>query len=272
MRLSKYLICAVLAVTGTATGAVSPSSALMADLVTADVVLLGETHDNPDHHAVQAEIIARMQPKALVWEMLTDEEAGRVNAMLIRDPDKLERILQWAESGWPDFSMYLPIFEAVPEARLFGGEVPRQAALAALEAGPAVAFGADAARYGLTVALAPDEQAEREMLQLQAHCGALGQDRLAGMVAIQRLRDAVLARAALRALDETGGPVAVITGNGHARRDWGIPVYLERAQPGVRVFALGQSEQGQIVGAFDTVLDSPPVPREDPCAAFQRAD
>ena len=71
------------------------------------------------------------------------------------------------------------------------------------------------------------------------------------------------------ALEETGGPVAVITGNGHARQDWGVPVYLRRVQPGVSLFALGQSEGGQIAGTFDQVLDSPPIERPDPCNAFR---
>ena len=88
-------------------------------------------------------------------------------------------------------------------------------------------------------------------------------------MAIQRLRDAVLARAVLRATDETGGPVAVITGNGHARKDRGIPTFLSRMRPGLSVFVLGQSEDGTITGEYDAVIDSPGVEREDPCLAFK---
>jgi hypothetical protein len=36
------------------------------------------------------------------------------------------------------------------------------------------------------------------------------------------------------------------------------------------VFALGQSEAGQIDGPFDLVIDAAPVPRDDPCAAFAK--
>lgn len=268
MRLTYLLICASVALWAAPIRAASLQPDLMPRAAAAEVVILGEMHDNPAHHEIQARIVAELMPKAVVWEMLTAKEAGLVNATLIRDPEKLEQVLQWADSRWPDFSMYLPIFQAAPDARLYGGEVPRQAARAAMQAGPAVAFGADAARYGLNIGLPPEQQAARELLQMQAHCGAMPQDRLAAMVGIQRLRDAVLAREALRALKETGGPVAVITGNGHARRDWGIPVYVERVRPGTKIFVLGQSEQGQIEGQFDVVLDSPPVPREDPCAAF----
>jgi uncharacterized iron-regulated protein len=93
---------------------------------------------------------------------------------------------------------------------------------------------------------------------------------LPDMVDVQRLRDAVLARSALLALGETGGPVVVITGNGHARRDWGVPSYLARMAPDVTVFVLGQSEGGRVPeGGFDLVVDADPVDRDDPCAGFE---
>ncbi|MFD3190461.1 ChaN family lipoprotein [Sedimentitalea sp. HM32M-2] len=262
------LVCAGCALVAAPLRATDLSPDLLARMAAADVVILGEVHDNPDHHRIQGDILTSLQPRAVVWEMLTSVEARRIKAKLVHDPEKLEQVLEWAKSGWPAFSMYHQIFAAAPDARIYGGEVPREAAFTVIEAGPAVAFGADAARYGLTVPLPEAEQADREALQLAAHCDAIPADRLAAMVGIQRLRDAVMAREVIAAMADTGGPVAVITGNGHARRDGGIPVYLDRVQPGLRVFVLGQSEAGGISGVFDAVLDSPAVPRDDPCAAF----
>ena len=115
-----------------------------------------------------------------------------------------------------------------------------------------------------------EQLAERLNLQMDAHCGALPLDMLPAMVDLQRLRDAVLARTALTALEQTGGPVAVITGNGHARRDWGVPSYLMRVAPRVAVAVLGQGEDGQAPdGGFDVILDAPSVAREDPCLALR---
>ena len=86
--------------------------------------------------------------------------------------------------------------------------------------------------FGLDAALDPEEQATREAGQMAAHCDALPDHVLPGMVEAQRLRDAALSRAIVAAILETdGGPVAVITGNGHARTDWGIPPMLTRALP-----------------------------------------
>lgn len=259
---------AILACLAAPSWAASLSDELFDRMAGADVLLLGEVHDNPKHHEVQHDVLARLQPKAVVWEMLTGVEASRINSNLIHQPERMEQVLEWAESGWPAFAMYHQVFLAAPDARIYGGEVPREAALAVIQGGEAVAFGADAARFGLNVKLPEDELAAREELQFAAHCEAIPRDRLAAMVGIQRLRDAVLAREVIAALDETGGPVAVITGNGHARKDWGIQVYLDRVRPGLTVFALGQSENGQVDGVFDAILDSPPVERDDPCKVF----
>ncbi len=234
----------------------------------ADVVILGEIHDNPRHHLVQTEALGAIAPSAVVWEMITEEGAQRLAQTAASDPEELSRILRWAESGWPPLSMYYPVFQA-SDAPVYGAMVPRTAARAAMEKGAATALGADAARYGLTVPLSPEDQAAREADQLAAHCDALPVEMLPQMVSIQRLRDAVLTRAILRAEEETGGPIAVITGNGHARTDRGIPTFLSRLKPGLKVFVLGQSEGGVIDGTFDAVIDSPEIEREDPCKAFE---
>ncbi|MDX1781621.1 MAG: ChaN family lipoprotein, partial [Thalassovita sp.] len=141
---------------------------------------------------------------------------------------------------------------------------------AAFDAGIVESFGDDAAEYGLDRPLPEDQQQARIELQKAAHCDALPENLLPKMVELQRLRDAVLARTTLRALAETGGPVVVITGNGHARTDWGVPHALKRRQPGLNLLSIGQSEDGMgPEGSFDTIVDAPAVDRPDPCAAFR---
>ncbi|MCQ0091186.1 hypothetical protein FGD77_05615 [Roseovarius sp. M141] len=234
-----------------------------------DVIVLGEVHDNPAHHRVQAQRVAALRPKALVFEMLTPDHAARVSPDLIGDADALADLLDWANSGWPDFSYYYPIFAAAPDAVMYGAGVSRDAARGVMETGLATAFGAGAAEYGLDAPLPDDQQTAREALQARAHCGALPPEMLPSMVDVQRLRDASLARAARQAFDQTGGPVAVITGNGHARMDWGMPALLALAAPDLVVRALGQGEDGiPPGGSFDEVTDAPAPERGDPCAVF----
>lgn len=235
-----------------------------------EVVILGEVHDNPAHHAFQERALAILSPSAIVFEMLTPEEAALVTPDLARQPEALGEALSWAESGWPDFSMYYPLLAKARDIPLYGAEVPRAEVQRAFAEGAARTFGDAAGRFGLTEPLPEAEQALREAEQLSAHCDALPEDILPQFVEAQRVRDAALARSILEALEAHGGPVAVITGNGHARRDWGVPAVLAVAAPDVGVFSVGQFEappEGAV--PFDAWAVAEPVERPDPCEGFR---
>lgn len=248
-------------------GEIAPSD--LDALPPADVVLLGELHDNPAHHRNQARAVAALSPGAIVFEMLTPAQAERITPANREDLRALAEALDWASSGWPDFAMYHPIIAAAPQARILGGGLPREEVRRAFDAGAAAVFGPDAARYGLDTPLLAAEQAAREAEQASAHCDALPAAMLPGMVEAQRLRDAALARAVLEAIEGGHAPVAVITGNGHARRDRGIPVYLSRAAPDLPVLGIGQFEAApREEPPFDLWLVTAPAARDDPCATF----
>ena len=204
--------------------------------------------------------------------MLTPAQARRVTPETRFDEFRLRRVLDWDGGGWPDFAMYYPIMAVAPEARIYGAQVPRDEARKAAMSGVASAFGDESGLYGLDGPLPPEQQMKREALQMAAHCDAISGDMLPKMVDVQRLRDAALARVVIRAIDDTGGPVLVITGNGHARQDWGIPAFLEGVRPELRVFSLGQTEteySAKFEARYDHVLVARPVERKDPCAAFR---
>ncbi|MCL4187484.1 MAG: ChaN family lipoprotein [Rhodobacteraceae bacterium] len=244
-------------------------AAALARLPAADVVILGEVHDNPLHHAHQAAAVAAIAPAALVFEMLTPEQALRVTPALVADPAALGRVLEWEVSGWPDFALYAPIFAAAPAARIHGGALPRATVRRAFGE-PLPALFPEAALYGIDRPLPEAEQAEAEAEQQAAHCGALPEERLAGFVAAQRLRDAAIARAAVGAHAAGGGPVVVIAGSGHARTDRGVPALIGRAAPGLSVLSVGQLEQpAPPEPRFDLWIVTAPHPRPDPCAAFR---
>lgn len=237
----------------------------------ADVVFLGEVHDNPAHHAVQAAWVRALAPEALVFEMLTPEAAARATSDARSDPQRLEAALGWEASGWPDFDMYFPIFAASPDATINGAAIPRDAARTVMEGDLSSMFSPERIRqFGLAQPLPANEQAQREALQAAAHCDALPAALLPAMVNVQRARDAALAQAVLQAAESGLTPVVVITGNGHVRQDWGAPSVLKAAAPDLIVFALGQSEAGAAPqGGFDQVVVAPAVDRPDPCAVFR---
>ena len=235
------------------------------DSVTADVVILGEYHDNPTHHAHQAAAISALAARAVVYEMLTPDEAATL-ASIARTPDAMRD----ATTGfdWSNIADYTEVLAASPV--IIGAALPRSRMRDAFANGAASVFGDDAAAFGLTTALSDDEQAIREQMQFDAHCAAMPLAMMGGMVAAQRLRDAHFARTVLDALAAHGAPVVLITGNGHARTDWGVPVYLAQVRPELNMFSLGQGEGGAPPpGSFDHIDTSAAIPdRTDPCAAF----
>ena len=71
----------------------------------AGIVVLGEIHDNPQHHANQAAITAALQPAALVFEMIPQTLEAEVNDLRAEGAGagEIAAALGWEESGWPDF-------------------------------------------------------------------------------------------------------------------------------------------------------------------------
>jgi uncharacterized iron-regulated protein len=264
-----------------AKGAVVPRDELLARAKLADFVLLGEKHDNPDHHQLQAHLIQALarddRRPAVAFEMLSDDDRPKLELWQQTDPKSVSAfgdILDWKHSGWPDFALYRPIFEValarelpIEPANLSKGQ------LVALHGGLAALPEARRRALGLDAPLSP---AARESLAdeiREGHCGMANDALVATMVDVQRARDAMLADALLRA----GPPAVLIAGAGHVRRDRGVPLYLARRAPERRVLAIAFVEVGRdggpdlhdLVSAFDYVWWTPRVDDEDPCTRFK---
>lgn len=275
MRLVRIaaLLCALL-VPGVADSSEVPD--VVSEARDAQVVILGEVHDNPVHHDNQAAIVAALKPAALVFEMIPQAAEDEVNELRAAgaDADQIAAALHWSEGGWPDFAFYAEILAAAPSARVFGAEQSQADVKRSMVEGAAAVFGPDASTYGLDKKLPVPDQLRREAAQAEAHCGKLPSEMLPGMVEAQRLRDAELADAALWARTMTGdGQVVVIAGSGHASQREGVPALLHTAAPDVTVFSLGQFEAPPDDPAdFDAILLAPPVARGDPCAGLNAAE
>ena len=257
---------------------------LVERLAEADVVILGEYHDNPQAHIWQAKLVEELDAArgvgGLAFEMFGVDREAAANAHRAEGKPvlELEGVLGW--ENWPDFEMYAPIFSAAPDAHLTGGAVPR-GDLMRLAMSPEQSPLAE--RFKLAEPLADEEQAKREAGQAAAHCFALPDDILPGMVTAQRLRDASFADALLRAHDEAGDKLAVlITGNGHARTDWGVPRDVATASPELETLSYGIVEvsEQQLQKTYAEVFDEAPpydfvvvleaFDRGDPCDAFKQ--
>ncbi|WP_428546684.1 ChaN family lipoprotein [Profundibacter sp.] len=255
----KHFIFAIAALVAVCADAGEISVDGLDSLPPADVYVLGEVHDNPLHHLGQARAIRAVKPKAVVFEMLSPEQAARITPDLLQD----QAALEWEQSGWPDFAIYWPVFAALGQARVYGAARPRSEARRAFKEGAAAVFGAG---YGLDQPLPKAQLEQRKQEQFADHCEAMPLELMGGMVEAQRFRDAAFADTVMQAYRDTGGPVVLITGNGHARKDWGVPSMLE----GVKVLVVGFVEEpAEAEEPFDYWVVTKPAEREDPCLAFK---
>lgn len=246
---------------------------------TARFVLLGEIHDNADHHRLQARLLTRLAaegpPPAVVFEMLASDRQEAVDAFRAsggRDPDLLAERVDWTGSGWPDFDLYRPVFAAALDAGL-----PLLAAGLPRGEPPGGGDPAWRERFGLDAPLPATQQAARIEEMYAGHCELVPRERLGPMVEIQRARDAQMADALLRGARLQGRAV-LVAGAGHVERR-GVPAALARAGvPEGEIFSVGFLEvdpkrrriEEVDGGDFDVVMLTPGAEREDPCEGLRR--
>ncbi len=272
-----------------AAGELIDSARLVDRLRPGRFVLLGEKHDNPDHHRLQAwllgALIAAGQRPAVGFEMFTVDDLPALTRQLAAHPTDaagLAEAVNWQRSGWPAWAMYQPIAEAALQANLpiIATNLAPTTARSLGQSGAAALDTALAIRHGLDRALAPDIQGVMVEEIREAHCGYASDTQVNAMLLVQRARDAQMAEN-LAAAGQQDGAV-LIAGAGHVRRDYGIPTYLARITPQASVMSVAFLEVsrdkldptaytarfGRPALPFDYVWFTPRVDDDDPCAAF----
>jgi len=262
--------------------------ALARRLTGARYVLLGEKHDNPDHHQIQAALVRALlasgRRPAIAFEQLTADQApalARHLASAPRDAAGLAEAVNWKRSGWPDFALYQPIVEAALNAGVpvVAGNLGTATIRSVARGEPGAVPPELSTRYGLDRPLAPAAQARLTAEIRDAHCGHLPAARVDSMVLAQRARDATLADSLVSRADVDGG--VLIAGVGHVRADHGVPLYLVARTPSVSIVVVAPLEArdgltkpedyaAQFDGAlpFDFVWFTPRMDYKDPCAGF----
>lgn len=253
-----------------ADGGAGTRSALDADLAAAPFVLLGETHDNPHHHAAQAALLRSMvdagRKPAVVWEMAPRDRQAAIDAWAAgpnaADPQGFAEAVGWAESGWPDFALYRPIVDTAIDGGLamVAGNLATGSIRSIARGGLAALGDRTVDAWRLSDPLPAEATAAHLDAVFDGHCRLVPRERLGVMVDVQVARDASLAAAMLGHPD---GAV-LIAGRGHVRADIGVPLHLRRLAPGVGAVAVGLSE-GPTDGAFDWVRAFRAAERDNPC-------
>jgi len=247
----------------------------------AEVIYLGEQHDNPHHHLHQRQILEAMLAAgarpALAFEMLDMGQQGTVDRAVSERlaPQTLADRLHWKARGWPDFEMYWPLFDL---AERYGLDV------VAADLDPAVArriareglASTGATRSDLASLLLPDAWREAAIARTirDAHCNLLPESQLPSMLEAWHARNVTMARRITQAL-ERHRQVVVIVGGGH-QGPGGLPAQLEALRPGTRQLVVEMAEgtaagdSDSISARADIVWLTPAVERPDPCAPLRR--
>lgn len=271
-------------------GTFTDEATLAAALGAADVVLLGELHDNVDHHLLQARLVravlASGRRPALAFEMLTVDQQAAVDAALARsprDPDAVSKAVAWNESGWPRFDLYRPIVQEGLEAGvpLIAANLPRTVVR------QVVSKGVDTLEPPLRARLAKTERLPEPVVESlraemrESHCGELPEKLIDPLVLAQRARDAEMA-ARIEGAGERGA--ILIAGRGHVRTDLGVPAYLgtDGARPKIVAVAFfevdpdereprgyGEPYRANEPLPFDYAVFTPGQEREDPCEGLR---
>jgi uncharacterized iron-regulated protein len=234
-------------------------------LMGAEVLLLGEQHDAPDHQRIERELvsalIARGKLSALALEMAPQ---GGSTTGLSRDAseDVVRSALQWVEKDWP-WATYGPVAMIAVRAGVLvlGANLPsaqrgtmrEQRELDMLLPGPAL-------------------KAQQQNIRI-GHCDALPESQITPMTRIQIARDRSMVQTLMQAREKTraGELVLLLAGAQHVDRSQGVPLHLPAD---VRTMAIGMVPAEELASErikrkFDVLWPATPAPETDHCAQFK---
>ena len=240
------------------------------------IALLGEVHDNAEHHRERTAVLRRAllagwRPAVVMEQFDTDRQADIERSRREQPLDTKHLIASaGAPRGWA-WDHYAPPIELILQfdLPLFAGNLPRTLAARLSREEVAAVLGAEHRRE-LGLSKAPDAQWQAALTREidLGHCGALPRSALAGMARAQWVRDAVMAQL-LRAHAARGA--VLLAGTGHVRRDIGVPRWLADldAQAVLAVGFIEADADASAPNPFDAVVSAVPAPRDDPCEAFK---
>lgn len=240
---------------------------LVRRLAGATRVLVGEQHDNPDHHALELWLLQALgdqRPQgSLLLEMLTPDQQARVDTAQ-RDvrrgqaPADLPAALGW-QKGW-DWALYGPVVR-----------------YALLQPYPLLSANLAPAEVGAIYHQRPElsgthstADSVRQTLLAQvreSHCGMLPEDALPAMLAVQQQRDRRMARRVL----EAPAPALLFAGSYHVRKDLGVPLHMADLGSDERPIVLLLAQVGSDIppGSADYVWFTAALPDQDYCAQMR---
>lgn len=234
-------------------------------LVAPERLIIGEQHDNPDHHAVQLWLLQSLGERrpqgSLLLEMLTPDQQPNVDAQRqsASPATDLPAALAW-QDGW-DWNLYGPIvrFALAQPFPLLAANLDNGEIRAVYRKPPGLSgerSNADSVKATLLVQIS------------DSHCGLLPKSQMPAMLAVQQQRDRRMAQRLLAAPT----PAMLLAGAWHARKDVGVPVHLLDLGAAQAPTVLMLAEQGSEMTAAmaDYVWYTPATPKQDYCKQMRK--
>ena len=258
-------MCATAGCVGTTPGALGTDTPLsistrLHSVGAADMLLLGEQHDAPQHQQIHQEVVKNLLHthtlSALVLEMAdSGQDTRALNAQAT--PEQVRQALAWRESAWP-WSQYGPTIMTAVEHNIpvLGGNLPRQRNVQVMQE-------PEWDNLVSSDVLRAHQQAVRE-----GHCNLLPSGQIGPMTRIQLARDQQLAHTLLAAA-VPGKTVLLLAGSQHAHKNLGVPLHLPPHWQVKSIRMAANGAQPDDATAFDAVWPTAPSPERDHCAGLR---
>ncbi|UAW97949.1 ChaN family lipoprotein [Halopseudomonas nanhaiensis] len=244
----------------TAAGEWIDAHALADRLAGEPYVLIGEKHDNPDHHALQLWLLEQLHAQrpqgSLLLEMLVPAQQEGLDAarqLPELSSQALQTRLNW-NAGWP-WALYGDLVQ-------WGLREPKQLIPANLDRDEISRL------YRGAVPPMPEYDAEQrgylEQTIIDAHCGKLPASQIPAMLAIQYARDRRMAET----LSGAATPALLIAGSFHARKDVGLPLHWPKEPRPVVVMLVEAGAELPSAEQADYLWLTPAMPATDYCESW----
>ncbi|WJN60504.1 ChaN family lipoprotein [Pseudomonas sp. SO81] len=246
---------------------ISPQK-LVARLAKVPRVLVGEQHDNPDHHALQLwlsrELAAQRPQGSVLMEMLNPSQQARVEQTQAdtragQAPADTFAALAWLPN-W-DWGLYgaLVQYQLRQPYPLLSANLDRAEIMQIYQARPALQGSA-------STAPAVQEKLQEDIRE--SHCGLLPDSQIPAMLAVQQQRDRRMAER----LAAAPQPAMLFAGVFHVRKDLGVPLHLADlgAGEGNAVLILAEVGKEPAAGSADYVWYTAANVPEDHCAKLRK--
>lgn len=237
-------------------------------------VLVGESHDSPDHHKFQADVIAALVRRGrqvmVGFEMFTRPNQPNLAPYTLgrwSEAEFIERANWKTEWGFP-FALYKPIFDVVREHRLpmVALNVPRDWVRAVGRGGASALTREQASWVGdLDLGNRAHRMIFDSLMGGHPPTGPQGQN----IYSAQVLWDEAMAQSAIEAMAPSSNPrrvIVIVAGSGHVMYGQGIGYRITRrtGEPTLSITCIDSPGPRQVSRSLGNwVFVSPPPPRSN---------